>query len=91
MNDTPPIGARQPGGKPRGAFTEKLLSPKIILGVLITALAVWFVLANNTQTRVHFWVVWVTAKLWMVLAGTFVAGLLAGYLLKRRTVVKKEP
>jgi hypothetical protein len=79
-----PIGA--PDREPeRPSLAERLVGPKLIGGGLIVAVAVWFVLVNNSPTRIHFWVVWVTAKLWMVLGGTFLAGLLAGYLLRVRT------
>jgi membrane protease YdiL (CAAX protease family) len=86
MSGVSPIGAptAEPGRKQRGALAGKLQSPKTILGLLIVALAVWFVLANNSHTRIHLWVAWVSAKLWIVLAVTFLAGMLSGYLLRRR-------
>ena len=65
--------------------TEKLLNPKSVIGLLIVVLAVWFIIANNTEVRVHLWVAWVSARLWLVLLGTFLAGLATGWLLKRRT------
>ena len=91
MSGVPPVGAPMADSDPkqRGGIAEKLLSPKTIAGLLIVALAVWFVLANNSQTRIHLWVVWVTARLWIVLAVTFVAGMLAGYLIRRRTKDKR--
>jgi uncharacterized integral membrane protein len=66
--------------------SEKLLNPKSVIGLLIVVLAVWFIIANNTEVRVHLWVAWVSARLWLVLLGVFVAGLATGWLLKRRTV-----
>jgi hypothetical protein len=79
-----PIGA--PDREPeRPSLAERLVGPKLIGGGLIIAVAAWFVLVNNSETRLHLWVVWVTAKLWMVLGGTFLAGMLAGYMLRRRT------
>jgi hypothetical protein len=86
MSGVPPVGApiADSDERQRGRFAEKLLSPKTIIGLLIVALAVWFVLANNSQTRIHLWVAWVTAKLWIVLAVTFLAGVLSGYLIRRR-------
>ncbi len=67
-------------------MSEKLLNPKSVIGLLIVVLAVWFIIANNTEVRVHLWVAWVSARLWLVLLGVFVAGLATGWLLKRRTV-----
>jgi hypothetical protein len=92
MSGVPPIGApaAEAGTRQRGALAEKLLSPKTIVGLVIVALAVWFVLANNSQTRIHLWVAWVTAKLWIVLAVTFLAGMLAGYLIRRRGAREKR-
>jgi hypothetical protein len=86
MSGVPPIGSApdEVDSRRRGRIAEKLLSPKTITGLLIVALAVWFSLANNSQTRIHLWVAWVTAKLWIVLAVTFLAGMLSGYLIRRR-------
>ena len=86
MSGVPPIGAPidEPETGRRGSLGDRLRSPKTIIGLLIVGLAVWFILANTSSTRIHFWLAWVTAQLGMVLAGTFVAGMLAGYLMGRR-------
>jgi len=84
MSDLPPGGATKAGRKP-SALSEKLPSKKAMIGLIITLLAVWFIFANNSHIRVHLWVVWVSARLWIVLLGTFLAGAAAGWLLKRRT------
>jgi uncharacterized integral membrane protein len=86
MSNVPPVGTPldEPGVKQRRSVVSRLAGPKVIIGALIVALAVWFILANNSRTRIHFWVVWVTAQLWIVLAGTFVAGMLLGFLMRRR-------
>jgi membrane glycosyltransferase len=89
MSGVPPIGAPdlEAGAGPeskRPALRDRLLTPKTVTGTLVAALTVWFVLANNTHTRIHLWVVWVSARLWIVLAVMFVAGALAGFLLGRR-------
>ena len=84
MSDHIPAGG--PGtGRAKAPVTEKLLNPKSVIGLLITVLAAWFIIANNTEIRVHLWVAWVSARLWLVLLCTFVAGLATGWLLKRRT------
>jgi uncharacterized integral membrane protein len=92
MSSIPPIGTPldEPDARQRRSLTERLVTPKTVGGLLIVALAVWFILANNAHTRIHFWVVWVTAQLWMVLAGTFVAGMLLGFLLRRRGRERKQ-
>jgi uncharacterized integral membrane protein len=86
MSNIPPIGTPpdEPDATRRRSMASRLTGPKAIIGTLIVALAVWFILVNNSRTRIHFWVVWVTAQLWIVLAGTFVAGVLVGFLMRRR-------
>jgi len=81
--NTPQTGPqRQPpqreAGKP--TMAERLATPKAFLGLLITVAAVWFIIANNQLVRIHLWVPWVTARMWVVLLLTFVAGALVGYL-----------
>jgi uncharacterized integral membrane protein len=92
MSDIPPVGA--PPGEPavrrRNSLTAWLTRPKTVSGGLIVALTVWFMLANNAHTRIHFWVFWVTAQLWTVLAGTFVVGMVLGFLMRRRTRDRKR-
>ncbi len=91
MGNVPPIGAPdEPVAKPRRSVTQRLATPKVIAGLVIVALAVWFILANTSHTRVHFWVVWVTAQLWITLAGTFLVGMLLGFLMRRRTRDRKQ-
>ena len=63
---------------------DRLAKPKVVLGLVITALAIWFIAINNATVRIHFWVVWVSAKLWVVLLLVFVLGALASYLLSWR-------
>jgi uncharacterized integral membrane protein len=45
----------------------------------IVVLAVWFVLANTRSATIRFWIPTVAAPMWIVLAGTFAAGVLAGW------------
>jgi uncharacterized integral membrane protein len=89
---SPPIGAPtdEPEARGRRSLTDRLITPKSVGGLVIVGLAVWFILANNAHTRIHFWVVWVTAQLWMVLAGTFVVGMLLGFLIRRRGRDRKQ-
>jgi uncharacterized integral membrane protein len=83
MSDQTPAGG--PGNATRkSTVSEKLVTPRNVIGLLIAVLAIWFVIANNTEIRVRLWVTWVDAKLWIVLLCTFAAGLLTGWLLKRR-------
>ena len=83
MSDLPPIGAPEAERKSSGV-SEKLVNPKTVTGLVIAVLAIWFIIANSAHTRIHLWVFWVSARLWVVLLGTFVAGIAAGWLLKRR-------
>jgi uncharacterized integral membrane protein len=91
MTNVPPIGAPdEPEVRQGRSLTERLVTPKSIGGLLVIGLATWFILANNAHTRIHFWVAWVTAQLWMVLAGTFVVGGLFGFLVGRRGRDRKQ-
>lgn len=72
-------GGRSSVDEPGGAG-RALARPKVILGLLITAAAIWFIIANNTRVRIHLWLTWVSARLWLVLLITFVAGVLVGLL-----------
>ncbi|MGH3415333.1 MAG: LapA family protein [Actinocrinis sp.] len=92
MSGVPPVGAPtdEPEVRERGSMVERLRSPKTVGGLAVVALAVWFILANTSHTRIHFWFAWVTAQLWMVLAGTFLAGILVGFLTGRRRRERKE-
>ncbi|HEV2634273.1 MAG TPA: hypothetical protein VGX23_03940 [Actinocrinis sp.] len=85
MSDHPPSGDRASDRSP-SALAQRLLHPKAVAGLVIAVLAIWFSLANGAETRVHLWVFWVSARLWLVLLATFAAGFAAGRLLRRRTV-----
>lgn len=86
MSNLPPVGAPdEPEVRGRRSLAERLAGPKPVIGALVVGLAVWFILANTSHTRIHFWVFWVTASLWQVLAGTFVVGALLGFLIRRRS------
>ena len=76
------MGSPGPGRR-MSAVSEKLLTPKTMVGLLIAVLSIWFIVANSGEIRVHLWVFWVSARLWLVLLGTFIAGLATGWLLKR--------
>jgi uncharacterized integral membrane protein len=82
-----------PGSAPRNQpphrtagdrFSDALARPKLILGLLITIAALWFIFANTHRVRIHMWLTWVSAQLWAVLLLTFLAGALADRLMARR-------
>lgn len=77
---------RPPTGPPPAEgsrLADWLARPKVVLGVVLTALAVWFIAVNNEKVRIHFWLVWVTARLWIVLLCVFLGGALAAFLFSR--------
>lgn len=93
MSDVPPVGSPAGegsgrGGRERGRLATWVRQPRTVLGVVVLVLTVWFILANNEETRIRFWVVWVSTRLWVAFVITFGAGLIVGYLLKRRSVGK---
>ena len=80
----PQGGGSRPPKSAKSPLSERLATPKAFLGMLITAAAVWFIIANNGHVRIHLWVTWVSARMWLVLLITFVAGMLVGFLFSRR-------
>jgi uncharacterized integral membrane protein len=82
------------GGPTAGAPTAKrsktLISPKLIGAVIITAAAVWFILANTAKAHIRLWIPTVTAPMWLVLMVTFVGGFVTGMLMLRRGNNKKQ-
>jgi uncharacterized integral membrane protein len=85
----PPIGSPEPEGKRGSALAAKLATPKVVIGGLISIAALWFIIANNSEVRIHLWVTWISARLWVVLLLTFVAGALVGFLTGRRRAKRK--
>ena len=80
----PPVGGPQPEAKRESRLAERLATPKVFIGGIVTIAAVWFIIANNSHVRIHLWVTWVSARLWLVLLITFLAGGLVGFLMGRR-------
>jgi uncharacterized integral membrane protein len=61
-----------------------MVSPKVIASGLILIAAVWFILVNRLRVGIYLWVPKVIAPMWLVLLITFVAGMVAGLLMRRR-------
>lgn len=80
----PPVGAPEPERKQKSHIAERLAGPKAFIGAIVTIAAVWFIIANNSKVRIHLWFTWVSARLWLVLLLTFLAGALVGFLMARR-------
>ncbi|MDH6109150.1 putative integral membrane protein [Kitasatospora sp. MAP12-15] len=59
---------------------------RVITGVVIAALVLWFLLANLNSVKIQFWLFTVTTPLWIALAGTLLVGGVVGYLLKGRRI-----
>lgn len=74
----------------KDALAEKLGTPKAFFGILITVAAVWFIIANNQIVRIHLWLTYVNARLWIVLLLTFVAGAIVGYLFAKRRARRRS-
>ncbi|MFJ5116218.1 LapA family protein [Kitasatospora sp. NPDC088548] len=59
--------------------------PTRYIGIgVIVVLAVWFLFANLDKVKIQFWVLTVTAPLWIALLATLLAGGALGWLLKGR-------
>jgi hypothetical protein len=59
------------------------ISPKLVGAGIIVVAAVWFILANTARAHIRLWIPTVTAPMWLVLAVTFVGGLVTGILMRR--------
>jgi uncharacterized integral membrane protein len=70
------------GKHPRTA-ADKVDRSRLIGGIVIALVAIWFILANTRDSRITFWFVTVSAPMWLTLAGTFVAGMIASLLFTR--------
>ena len=70
------------GGKPRSEIAG-VPTRVIAIGVLVV-LAVWFLFANLEKVDIQFWVLTVSAPLWIALLATLVVGGALGWLLKGR-------
>ncbi|HTJ71839.1 MAG TPA: lipopolysaccharide assembly protein LapA domain-containing protein [Actinospica sp.] len=86
----PPVGSAEPERKRESRLVERLATPKVIIGGLVTVAALWFIIANNSRVRIHLWVVWISARLWLVLLLVFLAGALVGFLGGRRRRAKRK-
>lgn len=62
---------------------RRLLTPKVVGGLVITVLAVVFAFQNSDRGRIHFLGFTVTARAWIWLLAVFVAGVIVGLLLPR--------
>ena len=60
---------------------DKAQRSRMIGGIVIAVVAIWFILANTHKASITFWVVTVTSPMWLTLAGTFLAGMLTSLLL----------
>lgn len=60
------------------------VSPRVLVGALLVALSVWFVLINTRSVRIHFWVFWAQAPMWLVLVVALLVGAAASWLFQRR-------
>lgn len=79
MTTQPPTAGPK---SPRSA-ADKIDRTRLIGGIVIAAIAIWFIMANTNDARITFWFVTVSAPIWLTLAGTFMAGMLASLLFTR--------
>ncbi|GAA1952012.1 hypothetical protein [Catenulispora subtropica] len=75
--------APKPPPQPQRTAADKAERSRLIGGIVIAVIAIWFILANTHKASITFWVVTVTSPMWLTLAGTFLAGMLVSLLLTR--------
>jgi uncharacterized integral membrane protein len=81
--------APKPPQPPRTA-ADKAQRSRMIGGIVIAVVAIWFILANTHKASITFWVVTVTSPMWLTLAGTFLGGMLTSLLLTRSRARRRE-
>lgn len=59
------------------------VTPNQWLALVVTVLAVVFILANRDQVSIEFLLVTVTSPMWLILLIMFLAGVVAGWLFRR--------
>ena len=70
---------------------DKAQRNRMIGGIVIAVVAIWFIVANTRKASITFWVVTVSSPMWLTLAGTFLAGMATSLLLTRSKVRKHKP
>jgi len=75
--------APPPRPRPQRTAADKAERSRLIGGIVIAAIAIWFILANTHKADITFWVVTVSSPMWVTLAGTFLTGMLTSLLLTR--------
>lgn len=78
----PPPQSPPPPQSQRTA-ADKAQRSRMIGGIVIAVVAIWFIVANTRTASITFWVATVTSPMWLTLAGTFLAGMLTSLLLTR--------
>ena len=78
MTSAPP-----PEAKPPRTAADKADRTRLIGGIVIAVVAIWFILANTHKASITLWFATVTSPLWLARAGTFIAGMLASLMLTR--------
>jgi uncharacterized integral membrane protein len=80
---------KPPPPHPHRSAADKAERSRLIGGIVIAIIAIWFILANTSKASITFWVVTVTSPMWLTLAGTFLAGMLVSLLLTRTRKSRK--
>lgn len=83
----PPPGrdTEPPAGDPGAAkaAADHSERTRIVGGIILAIVAIWFIMANLHRAQITFWFVTVTSPMWLTLAGTFIAGMAATLLFTR--------
>jgi uncharacterized integral membrane protein len=82
MTQQTPPPSPPPASSPRTA-ADKVDRSRLIGGIVIAVVAIWFIIANRRDAKITFWFATVSAPVWLVLAGTFLTGMLASLLFTR--------
>jgi uncharacterized integral membrane protein len=80
----PQVPGITPAGGPAKSARRRRIPPKLIVALVILVIVLWFAFANTNDAKIKLWVHDVRAPVWLVLLCTFAAGVITGWLLRRR-------
>lgn len=62
---------------------ERKVNAKLVVGIVLAILLIWFVAVNSQSTDITFWIPTVQVPLWIALVIAIVLGLIIGVIVGR--------
>ena len=76
--------------RPQRTAADKAERSRLIGGIVIAVIAIWFIMANTHTAEITFWLVTVSSPMWLTLAGTFLVGMLVCLLITHRSERRRK-